>query len=73
MGPTRTRSERGDVSTPHQALVDQLISGGSIRSPRVEAAFRAVPRHLFLPDMAAEQVYRDEAVPTKRLGVCLSC
>src|SRR5512146_3300442 len=35
--------------------------------PRVEAAFRAVPRHLFLPDLTPEEAYRDEAIPTKRL------
>jgi protein-L-isoaspartate(D-aspartate) O-methyltransferase len=50
----------------HQALVDRLVREGSIRSARVEAAFRAVPRHPFLPDLALEEVYRDEAIPTKQ-------
>jgi protein-L-isoaspartate(D-aspartate) O-methyltransferase len=39
-----------------------------IHTPAVEAAFRAVPRHLFLPAVALDTVYADEAIPTKRLG-----
>jgi protein-L-isoaspartate(D-aspartate) O-methyltransferase len=31
----------------------------------VEAAFRAVPRHLFLPEMAAAEAYQDEAFVIK--------
>jgi protein-L-isoaspartate(D-aspartate) O-methyltransferase len=49
----------------HQALVDELKLKGLIRSPSVEAAFRAIPRHPFLPDRPIDQVYLDEAVPTK--------
>lgn len=30
---------------------------------RVEAAFRAVPRHVFLPDIPLEKAYTDEAIP----------
>jgi protein-L-isoaspartate(D-aspartate) O-methyltransferase len=56
-----------DASDLQQALVDQLKREGEIRSPRVEAAFRAVPRHLFLPDVPLSQVYSDEAIPTKHL------
>lgn len=47
------------------ALVDTLKRLGALTDRRVEAAFRAVPRHLFLPDMDIERVYRDEAIPTK--------
>ena len=49
----------------HQALVDKLKSEGLIRTRRVESAFRAVPRHLFLPGLALDEVYRDQAIPTK--------
>jgi protein-L-isoaspartate(D-aspartate) O-methyltransferase len=56
-----------DVSTLHQTLVDKLKNAGCITSAPVEAAFRAVPRHLFLPGVALEQVYCDEAIPTKYL------
>src|SRR5262249_44045487 len=51
----------------HQALVEKLKTSGCIATPQVEAAFRAVPRHLFLPDVALEKVYADEAIPTKLL------
>jgi len=54
-----------DASTLHQALVDKLKSDGYIRSPRVEAAFRAVPRHLFLPRVALDTVYSDTHIVTK--------
>lgn len=56
---------RNNRSSLHQALVDHLIKRGIITSPLVEAAFRAVPRHLFLPNLAPEEVYRDQAIPTK--------
>ncbi|MBI3913665.1 MAG: methyltransferase, FxLD system [Chloroflexi bacterium] len=49
----------------HQSLIDQLDRAGHIRSPRVRAAFRAAPRHLFLPDVPLEKVYSDQAIPTK--------
>lgn len=56
-----------DVSVLHQALVEELKGRGHIRSPRVEAAFRAIPRHLFLPGVPSDEVYRDQSIPTKRL------
>ena len=55
------------MSPLHQALVDRLKCAGYIHTPAVEAAFRAVPRHLFLPAVAPDTVYADEAIPTKRL------
>jgi protein-L-isoaspartate(D-aspartate) O-methyltransferase len=55
------------------ALVDHLKASGVLRSPAIEAAFRAVPRHHFLPGMPLEEVYRDEAIATKqRDGIRLS-
>ncbi len=56
-----------EVEKRHQGLVDQLKGQGHIVDPLVEAAFRAVPRHLFLPDKAPAEVYRDEAIATKFL------
>ncbi len=47
------------------ALVDELIHKEGIRSRAVEAAFRSVPRHLFLPDVPPEEVYSDQAIVTK--------
>jgi protein-L-isoaspartate(D-aspartate) O-methyltransferase len=45
-----------DASVLHQALVDMLKSEGTIHSAHVEAAFRAIPRHVFLPGVALETV-----------------
>ncbi len=62
-----------DVSALQQALVDELKSKGLIQSACVEAAFRAVPRHLFVPDAPLDQVYRDTVIVTKKLdGVPVS-
>lgn len=56
------------------ALVDRLREDGTVRSDRVEAALRAVPRHVFVPDTPLEQAYADEAVYTKHdeAGVSIS-
>ena len=51
--------------TLHQAFVDQLKSKGILGAQGIEAAFRAVPRHLFLPDVEPEKVYFDDAIVTK--------
>lgn len=49
-----------EVSALHQAYVDELKSQGLIRTPRVETAFRAIPRHLFVPGHLIEEVYNSE-------------
>lgn len=49
-----------------RALVNSLKQRGELNDPRVEAAFVAVPRHAFLPELPLEQSYADEAVPVKR-------
>lgn len=48
-----------------QALADQLVARDSIRTPAVEAAFRSVPRHLFVPDASPDRAYSDEVIVTK--------
>jgi methyltransferase of FxLD system len=50
------------------------VGDGALRDPRIEAAFRAVRRHWFLPDAALDDVYRDRAVVTHRRedGVAIS-
>jgi len=55
-----------EIERRNDALVEQLKREGCITSAPVEAAFRAVRRHLFLPGTPLDQVYRDEAIPTKR-------
>lgn len=47
-------------------MVDALVSRRDVRSPRVEAAFRTVPRHLFVPDVPLEAAYSQEAIITRR-------
>lgn len=47
-------------------LVTTLREKRYIRSSRVEQAFRSVPRHLFLPHVAPEVAYSEEAVVTRR-------
>jgi protein-L-isoaspartate(D-aspartate) O-methyltransferase len=64
-----------DATAPlREQLVDRLLADGVLTSPAVAAAFRAVPRHLFLPGVPLETVYADTSVPTKRLpnGVAVS-
>ncbi|RSM80870.1 methyltransferase, FxLD system [Kibdelosporangium aridum] len=49
-------------------LTDRLVKDGTIRTDAVEAAFRQVPRHLFLPDVELAEAYADEPVYTKHEG-----
>ena len=56
----------GDAITLNQALVDDLKNRGLIQTPSVEAAFRAVLRHLFLPGTPLEEVYADRAISAKQ-------
>ena len=55
----------GEANFHHQALIDKLVEGKLLHSPLIEAAFRAVPRHHFLPDLPVAEVYEDRAIPTK--------
>jgi protein-L-isoaspartate(D-aspartate) O-methyltransferase len=47
------------------ALVDRLVRRGIVTVPRVEAALRSVPRHLFLPEVSIASAYSDEALVLK--------
>lgn len=44
-----------------EALVDRLVAAGTVRTPAVEAAMRAVPRERFVPDLDVSRVYDDRA------------
>jgi protein-L-isoaspartate(D-aspartate) O-methyltransferase len=57
-----------DASALRQVLVDELKSKGQISTSQVEAAFRVVPRHLFVPSTPLEEAYADRVIPTKRVG-----
>ncbi|WP_155336395.1 methyltransferase, FxLD system [Acrocarpospora corrugata] len=49
-----------------KAMVDTLRSWGGVRTAAVEAAMRAVPRHLFVPEASLERAYGPESVVTFR-------
>jgi protein-L-isoaspartate(D-aspartate) O-methyltransferase len=49
-------------------LADRLVKDGTVRTAPVEAAFRQVPRDLFLPGLPLAEAYADEPVYTKREG-----
>jgi protein-L-isoaspartate(D-aspartate) O-methyltransferase len=53
-------------------MVDRLVQSGSITAPDVETAFRAIPRHLFLPDSDPELVYAGDAIPIMHDGLPIS-
>jgi protein-L-isoaspartate(D-aspartate) O-methyltransferase len=46
-------------------LVAHLKARGDLRTERVAAAFERVPRHLFLPDLAPQEVYTDRSIAIK--------
>ena len=59
------------TTSPEQlrhTLADSIKARGTFRTPQVEAAFRAVPRHLFLPDVDLLTAYAPKPVVTKRAG-----
>lgn len=56
---------RAHVAALHEALIGELEANGNITTEPVAAAFRAVPRHPFLPGVPLEKVYQDQAIPTK--------
>lgn len=68
MDQTATVTDAGRADELRQAMTDQLVADGWIGSPEVEAAFRSVPRHLFVPaDTSLEETYSSgRAVVTKR-------
>jgi len=59
-----------------RAMADRLLAQGWISSPAVEAAFRAVPRHLFVPTgTPLDMAYATDAAPVAKTspdGVNLS-
>lgn len=48
-----------------QALLQEMRRQGAALDPRVEAAFRTVPRHYFLPNVSLLEVYSDRVIPIK--------
>lgn len=48
-----------------KSLLDTLRRKGVLSAAGVEAAFLALPRHHFLPDVPLDKIYADEAIPLK--------
>ncbi|MEM9954688.1 MAG: rRNA adenine N-6-methyltransferase family protein [Chloroflexota bacterium] len=61
-----------DNPTETQRLWDEMLQSmrrdGVLNSSDVDAAFSAVPRHLFLPDISIEKVYKNRAIGLKKDG-----
>ncbi|WP_462202871.1 class I SAM-dependent methyltransferase, partial [Frankia sp. CcWB3] len=68
------------TSTRPEDLREQMISNirtaGHLRSERIEQAFRAVPRHRFVPAASVEEAYANKAITIKpgadRPASCIS-
>ncbi|WP_130799255.1 methyltransferase, FxLD system [Streptomyces otsuchiensis] len=63
-----TESTAASPEALRNQLVDDLTAAGTVRTDSVEAAMRAVPRHLFLPGHDLAQAYADGPVYIKQDG-----
>jgi len=61
-----TASTDEHASHLRNALAGYIKSWGTFRTKQVEAAFRTVPRHLFLPGVDLEVAYGRDPVVTRR-------
>ncbi len=58
--------EHNSPDVYRKALVTELKKQDGLLDSTLEAAFLAVPRHLFLPTETLEVAYSDQAIPIKR-------
>lgn len=63
---TNVTIDEGRAAELRNKLTDELVVAGHITSKAVEAAFRAVPRHLFAPEVPVEAAYARDIVVVKR-------
>jgi protein-L-isoaspartate(D-aspartate) O-methyltransferase len=63
---TASLSDEGRAGQLRDALADHVKSFGTFLTPQVEAAFRTVPRHLFLPAVSLDDAYSRNPVVTRR-------
>lgn len=61
-----THAATPDPAQLRDALADNIARRGTFRTPQVEAAFRTVPRHVFLPGSDLQAAYAPQVVITKR-------
>ena len=59
-------SDQDRADQLREALADYIKSWGTFRTPQVEAVFRTVPRHLFLPGATLDDAYSRNPVVTRR-------
>lgn len=62
-----------DQTTPEAerlraAMTQRLVAEQVIRTPAVQDAFAATPRHVFIPHVAPQTAYADEPIYTKTAG-----
>ena len=63
---TASLSDDDQARQLRDALADHIKSFGTFQTPQVEAAFRTVPRHLFLPSVSLDDAYSRNPVVTRR-------
>jgi protein-L-isoaspartate(D-aspartate) O-methyltransferase len=56
-------SDGPEAQAARRQMVDGLLARNPGLSPRVAAALRAVPRHLFVPGTSLDEAYADHAFP----------
>lgn len=66
MSAMNKKQESNESSDLRQEMVDRLKNLGVISISSVEQAFRAVPRHLFVPKVEVKTAYTNEAIMTKK-------
>ncbi len=61
------KGDSPEATRLRNVLVDRLVREGRVRDVKIEAAFRAVPRHLFVPKVSLREAYSDRAIVTKQV------
>ena len=62
-GVVSVASPQGEFTADRQRMVSDQIAARDVRDPRVLAAMRDVPRHVFVPRELQRQAYQDRPLP----------
>ncbi|MCP3013048.1 methyltransferase, FxLD system [Nocardiopsis dassonvillei] len=75
MTDTNHRATPESAQALREELIRQLRKDGVLTTPAVEGAFRAVPRHAFVPNATLEEAYTNAPVHIKHddNGASISC
>lgn len=60
------RADSPEAIRLRNVMVDRLVREGYVRDAAIETAFRATPRHLFVPKIPLREAYADRAIVTKQ-------